>query len=146
MSEEESDITQNKLYVISQNQNVWNSNRIKLRENGTEVPDAWKDVMMVMLHDQRQPFCPEWTSPDDIHCVKTDFAIHSRQILFFYSFFMLVVMTNTRRQLIGWCLRRSTAPRWQSSVVLDWARSLTLSNVRTPLLTPTYRASLRAQV
>lgn len=56
------------------------------------------------------------------------------------------VMTNTRGQLIGWCLRRSTAPRWRSSAGPDWACSRTPSSVRTPSLIQTYQVSRRAQV
>ncbi len=56
------------------------------------------------------------------------------------------VMKNTRRQLIGYCLIRSTALRWPSSAALDWACSLTPWSVRTPSLILTYRASHRAQV
>lgn len=55
-------------------------------------------------------------------------------------------MTNTRGQLIGWCLRRSTAPRWLSSAGLDWACSPTPSSVRTPSLILTSQVSHRAQV
>lgn len=59
---------------------------------------------------------------------------------------MSAVMTNTRRQLIGWSLRPSTAPRWRSSVALDWACSQTPSSARTPSLIQTYQDSLRAPV
>lgn len=55
-------------------------------------------------------------------------------------------MTNTRRRLIGWCLRRSTAPRWRSSAGPDWACSPTPSSARTPLPILIYRVSHRAQV
>lgn len=70
------------------------------------------------------------------------FKIISPCLLYFPS----AVMTNTRRQLIGWCLKQSTAPRWRSSAGPDWACSLTPSSVRTPLLILTSRGSHRAQV
>lgn len=70
------------------------------------------------------------------------FKIISPCLLYLLS----AVMTNTRRQLIGWCLKQSTAPRWRSSAGPDWACSLTPSSVRTPLLILTSRGSHRAQV
>lgn len=92
-------------------------------------------ILVVFLTESPSCCCHFYSQ----HVWKSSFLVVS--LLLF-----LAVMTNTRRQLIGWCLRRSTVPRWRSSVGPDWACSLTPSSVRTHLLILTYRASLRAQV
>lgn len=88
-----------------------------------------------------------WRTCCWLHCSRT--ALH-----WFYHnrnhnrlfLFPSAATTNTRRRLIGWRLRRGTAPRWRSSVGPDWACSPKPSSARTRLLTLIYRVSPRAQV